>query len=455
MRVIGVLTLTLVTWSQTSSPDAPSAIVKHIEAELAQAKVPGAAIAVVSGNHVVASGYGIARAGEPTAMTPLTLVQVGSLTKLFTALAVTSALDANNLPMPTPLGDVNPGLSARAAATTFHQLLAQTSGLRDQTGGDGTNDELALASAAREIDNADFILPADVVFSYSNVGYALAGAGLEWVAKVGFADALRTQALRPLGMERSTVRPSEVASQPHAAGHRLDSAKPVAIASPANDVRLWPSGYLWTNATDMSRAMLAIINKGEVSGYPGLKPEVIERVTTAHTPMPNIFVGGHYGYGLMLGRERGVLVYEHGGTLPGFSSILRVAPERRVGVAILANLDNAPLRRIAQAVVARALSLPADAAPRSPTEAPVIIDEMKPFIGRYENRGTAELAERDGKVVFILDGSPPFAVSRIGEHRYLARPKPDVAGPEFVIQPATSSSPAYLHFALWAYVRRE
>jgi CubicO group peptidase (beta-lactamase class C family) len=250
MRVIGVLTLTLVAWSQTPSPDAPSAIVKHIEVELAQAKVPGAAIAVVSGNHVVASGYGIARAGEPTAMTPLTLVQVGSLTKLFTALAVISALDANNLAMQTPIGDVKPWLSARAAATTFHQLLAQTSGLRDQTGGDGTNDELALASAAREIDNADFILPADVVFSYSNVGYALAGAGLEWVAKVGFADALRTQALRPLGMERSTVRPSEVASQPHAAGHRLDSAKPVAIASPANDVRLWPSGYLWTNATD-------------------------------------------------------------------------------------------------------------------------------------------------------------------------------------------------------------
>jgi hypothetical protein len=85
----------------------------------------------------------------------------------------------------------------------------------------------------------------------------------------------------------------------------------------------------------------------------------------------------------------------------------------------------------------------------------VIIDEMKPFFGRYENRGTAELAERDGKVVFILDGSPPFAVSRIGEHRYLARPKPDIGGPEFVIQPATSSSPAYLHFALWAYVRRD
>jgi hypothetical protein len=168
--------------------------------------------------------------------------------------------------------------------------------------------------------------------------------------------------------------------------------------------------------------------------------------------MPNIFVGGHYGYGLMIARDRGVLVYEHGGTLPGFSSILRIAPERRVGVAILTNLDNAPLRRIAQVVLARALGLDT-APPPTRTETAVTVEEMRPFFGRYENRGTAEIAERDGKVVFILDGGPPFAVSRIGDHRYLARPKPEVAGPEFVLQPATATSPAYLHFALWAYVR--
>ena len=449
-----VLTAVLIGWAAQPSPDSPEAIVEHVESELARANVPGAAIAVVSGDHIAATGYGMAQAGESMAMTPLTLVHAGSLTKLFTALAVTSALAESGLPLETPIGKVKPGLSARAAASSFHQLLAQTSGLGDRPGGDGSNDELALASNAREIDDDDFILPADVVFSYSNVGYALAGAGLEWIAKVGFADALRAQALKPLGMQRSTLRPGEAQSQAHATGHRLENGKPVAISEAANDTRLWPAGYLWTNATDMSRAMIALINKGQVSGHPGLKPEVVERVTTAQTPMPNIFAEGHYGYGLMIARDRGVLMYEHGGTLPGFSSILRIAPERRMGITILTNLDNAPLRRIAQVVMARALSLP-EASPPKRVESPVTVEEMKSFFGRYENRGTAELAERDGKVVFMLDGGPPFAVSRIGEHRYLARPKPDIAGPELVMQPATSGSPAYLHFALWAYVRRE
>ena len=38
-------------------------------------------------------------------------------------------------------------------------------------------------------------------------------------------------------------------------------------------------------------------------------------------------------------------------------------------------------------------------------------------------------------------------------NRYLARPKPDLAGPEFVLQAATAEAPAYLRFALWAYAR--
>jgi len=162
--------------------------------------------------------------------------------------------------------------------------------------------------------------------------------------------------------------------------------------------------------------------------------------------MPNVFVVGHYGYALMLASDRGTRVYEHGGTQPGFSSILRVAPDRRVGIAILSNLDNAPLRRIAQVVMAKALGL-ADTPAAARPESPVTLDEMRPLLGVYRNRGTAELAIRDGRVVLILDGGPAMAVSRVGEDRFLARPRPDVAGPEFVLRSG------YLHFALWAYGR--
>src|SRR4029453_3509308 len=113
-------------------------------------------------------------------------------------------------------------------------------------------------------------------------------------------------------------------------------------------------------------------------------------------------------------------------------------------------LDNAPLRRVAQVVMAKALSLP-DLTSAARQESPGTPDEKEPLLGRHSNSGRAELLVRDGKVMLSLDDSPPFAVSRIGENRYLARPRPDIAGPEFVLQPATMDTPAYLHFALWAY----
>lgn len=448
-----VVALVAATFPSQGDGNGASAIARQIERELTGAGVPGAAVAIVSGEEVLAIGHGVADASSGAAMAPDTLLQAGSVTKVFTALAVNAALDGRGLPLTTPVGDVMPGLGARTAAATFHELLSQTSGLRDRQGDTGDHDELALAAAARALSPADFLLPPGVVFSYSNPGYALAGAALESLVRKGFAEALRESVLTPLGMARSTIRPSEVRARPHATGHRLQGQTAAPIDAPANDTRIWPAGYLWTNAGDMSRSLQALLHGGRVPGHPGLPPAIVARVTTPHTPMPNVFAGGHYGYGLMIARDRGVRIYEHGGTMPGFSAIVRVAPDRGLAVAILANLENAPLRRIAQAAMATALGLPAPE-PRARNETAVSAAEMQEFVGRYENRGSAEIAVRDGTVVLILDEGPPLAVTRIGDDRFLARPTPGAPGPEFVLRPAAGQAPPYLHFALWAYVRR-
>ena len=451
MRMLAMCALGTVVLAVQQGPPTAS-ISRLIEEELRAARVAGAAIAIVSGDEVFAGAYGVSERETSSPMTPATLVHTGSLTKLFTALAVTTALEQRKVPATAQVGGFMSGLSPRARAATFDQLLSQTSGLRDRQGDTGTDAEAELAKNARALTDADFLLPGGTVFSYSNFGYSLAGAVLESMSKRPFAEVLQASVLTPLGMSQSTMRPADAIKRPHTTGYRLDGQTFVATPH-ANDTRIWPAGYLWTNAMDMSLALSALMAKGRVKDRLGLSPAVVSTVSSPHTPMPNVFVGGHYGYGLMIARDRGMLFYEHGGTLPGFSSILRIAPERRLGIAILANLDNAPLRRIAQVVMAKALSLPELTTPAR-QESPVTPEEMTPLLGRYVNRGSAELLVRDGQVMLSLDDSPPFAVSRIGEHRYLARPKLEIAGPEFVLQPATKDAPAYLHFALWAYVRQ-
>lgn len=443
--------------SQEAARRAPNAalaasdLARLIEQELTAARVPGAAIAIVSGGDTYAGGYGVTDSDARAPMTAGTLLQAGSLTKLFTALAVCATLESRQLQLEAPVGSYLTGLAPEIARLTFHQLLSQTSGLRDRAGTTGSDDEAALAAAARALGRTDTILPPGTVFSYSNPGYALAGAALEALRREPFADALDDTALAPLGMTASTLRPTVALSRPHARGHRLDGSSIVTLPTPANDTRIWPSGYLWTSAADLSRALEALLNDGRVTGQRGLPPSIVRRVSRPHTPMPNVFVGGHYGYGLMIARDRGTLVHEHGGTMPGFSAMIRLAPERGLGLAILTNLDSAPLRRVAQVVMAKALRLP-EPAPPTRSETPVTVDEIEALLGRYENRGTVDLRAANGRVVLSLDEGPAMPISRIGDHRYLARPSPAVAGPEFVLQRAANGQ-AYLHFALWAHVR--
>jgi CubicO group peptidase (beta-lactamase class C family) len=453
MRWLTVLALfTLLGQGPASQSPNAADIAADIEAQLKAARVPGAAFAIVAGDVRLARGFGIASADAATTLDANTLVHIGSLTKVFTALAVVQSLESRKLPLETRVGPYVAGLNTRAAAATFHHLLSQTSGLHDRAGADGASDETALAQAARELTAADFLLPAGTVFSYSNPGYALAGAALEGLDKRPFADSMRALVFTPLGMSKSTLRPSVATGAPHALGHRLDGDKVAIVRSVANDTRLWPAGYMWSNANDISRALFALLHQGRIDGKQAISASAIARVMTPHTPMPNVFVGGHYGYGLMIARDRGVLMYEHGGTLPGFSSIMRFAPQPGIGIVILSNLDNAPLRRIAQNAVAKALALP-DLAPPPRSDTPVTPDEMKEMLGVYRNRGTAELAVRDNRVVLILDDGPALLVTRLEPNRYLARAAPNAPGPEFVLEPARGNARAYLHFALWAYPR--
>jgi CubicO group peptidase (beta-lactamase class C family) len=451
--ILSCLVLTIPVRSQTPGPTAPG-VAAHIVEEIKTAGVPGASVAVVVGDSVSVEAVGVTDTEKPVPMTPTTLIPIGSLTKLLTAIGIVTVLQQRQFPLSSAVGRHMPGLQPRAAAATFHHLLSHTSGLRDEPGVDGSDDEAALASAARSLRDGDFLLPAGTVFSYSNLGYALAGATFGEITKKPFADALRASVLDPLEMRSSSFRPDDAGKRPRAVGHR--GAAAAGRASPIreddNDTRLWPAGYLWSNADDMSKLLVAITSRGRAGKRPVIAASVLDAVTARHAAMPNVFAGGHYGYGLMMSADGADRFFEHGGTAAGYSAILRVAPDRRMAFVIMTNLDNAPLRRIAQTVMSRALGL-SPPPPAAREETAVSAEEVAPFLGVYRNRGTAEIAVRDGAPVLVLDGGPAMTIARIGSDRFIARVKPGAGGPEFVLRPATATAPAYLHFALWAFTR--
>jgi CubicO group peptidase (beta-lactamase class C family) len=89
-------------------------------------------------------------------------------------------------------------------------------------------------------------------------------------------------------------------------------------------------GSLYSTVGDLHRWTLAVF------GGKLLNPSSLTKLTT---PTP---IDTAYAYGLGVGRDDGRRRFSHGGSVPGFGSILNYYPESQVTVAVLRNSTTPP-----------------------------------------------------------------------------------------------------------------
>lgn len=450
-----LLSLALQVAAPATPPATPdlSALEEVARAELAETGTPGAAVAVVQGDRVLfAKGLGIANVETGTPVTPSTLFHVGSLTKLLTAAAVVSEVEAGRLRLDAPVGDVVPGLAPKLARLTLHQLLSQTSGLKETPGEDGLHGEEALGAYVRSLKDGDLLVPPGTAFSYSNNGYALAGLALEAASGKPYAEAMEKALFAPVGMTRTTLRPTVAMTYPLAMGHAARGQEAPEVVRPlADDTRLWPAGYAFTNLEDVSRFVIALLNGGRVNGRQALPPGAAAKLLAPHVEIPtNVFVRGAYGYGLFLQDDRGLRRAEHGGELPGYGAEIRLFPERQVGVIVLVNREGVRLNKTFDKAFDLLVGPTSTAKTRTAPELPMTETERTAVAGTYENRWPMDVFVRDSRL-FLRRFGAELPVTRIGKNRYSVTP-PDGGKPqEFLIVPAENGQPGYIQMFIWVF----
>jgi CubicO group peptidase (beta-lactamase class C family) len=359
---------------------------------------PGAAVAVVVGDQVVwTKGFGVANAETGAPVTADTLFQIGSVTKTFTAAALLSASTQGVIALDRPVSTYISGLAPCVGAPTLAQLLSHTGGVIDEPDEFGPQGEDGLGAYQRSWTSEYCLLPPGRAFSYSNSGYALAGLALQEAEKKPFADLMRARVLAPLGMPRTTFRPTEAMTWPLAVGHRRDKEGKFTVVRPlANDARLWPAGTLYSSATEMARFALALLNDGLVDGKPALPPGVIAKMRAAAADIPT--TGHHYGQGLFLW---GAADHGHGGTMTGYVASIKIIPEAKAGMVVLTNGDNANLTPIETALLGALGRYPPPHDPPAPAAAaPTPAGDT--YVGTYRNprRFTVEVVRQgDGLVL--------------------------------------------------------
>ena len=392
------------------------------EAFFVEHDVPGGAVAVTVDDEVVLSrGYGLRdrEAGLPA--TETTRFGVASLSKSFTALTLLSLAADGVLHLDDPVtrwlpGFDYPGLRPEAPVRLRH-MLSHTSGIPPLRALDyGIHPSQAGDPAAafneRSYDDAPpmgtyedllaylrrgegpLVAPPGEVVSYSNDAYGLLGAVVEAAAGMPFADAVRAHVFGPLEMEGATFDTAEA----RASGELTQLYTPVPgggmIASPR-----WEeapahlaTGFMKASVCDLACCLRALV----ANDHPrlGIAPEALASLREA---------GGwaepftHYGLGWMVQADyHGVTLVRHGGSLKGISAHQGFVPERGVGVVVLCNLDDVPVKRLWAAGINLALGLPPDtplhhapldATPRGPAPAAVegLYTSGEPW-GRFEVR---------------------------------------------------------------------
>lgn len=389
--------------------------------EMRSTNTPGAAIAIVREGQIVWSkGLGLANVETQQPVTPETLFRLGSTTKMFTAAALVGLAEEGKLRLDEPVGKCIPGLHPKIAALTPHQLLTHTAGLTDESIMSGRHDDDALATYARSMDQTWLFTEPGKIHSYANPGYWLAGLACEQIAGKPYADVMADRLFRPLGMTRTTLRPTLAMTWPLALGHEVRSGKPSIVRPQSDNAATWPAGQMYSSVTDLARFTTAFLDGGRLDGKQVLAPSLIATLSSPFVPRPGD--DGHYGYGLSVSTERGVRIWQHGGSRTGYGSTIRLAPDQKIALIILTNRSAESLPKTAAAALEMLLPFqPKPAVPSSKSE-PLTEKQMTDLAGRYtNNRQTIELTIKDGRLVARRTGgetaTPESPLASAGENR--------------------------------------
>jgi CubicO group peptidase (beta-lactamase class C family) len=315
----------------------------YLEERMREAKIPGAALAVVKDGRVVfADGFGLADVASRRAVSvDETVFRVASISKVFTAAAALRLAGKGRLDLHA---DVNAYLRAIEidpsfdTPVTLHHLLTHSAGFDYQW----------LHHGARNLDERlellDYLTahqpvrlrPPGLFSSYDNYGFALAGHLVQRVSGEPFARFIRTRWLEPLGMTNSTFALSEEGAAGLARGYRLedDRLRPL----PVDYVNIPPAAGLATTAGDMSRFLIALTANRLPDGTPAFAPEayagLLEPQFAFHPAIP----GRSYGFNEVFLNGRRVL--KQLGSWPGFNSVLVIFPQSRVGLFFAYNRND-------------------------------------------------------------------------------------------------------------------
>jgi CubicO group peptidase (beta-lactamase class C family) len=277
-----------------------------------------------------AQGLADREAGTPNSLT--TQFRLGSMNKMFTAVATLQLVEAGTLSLDDPIGTYLVGYPNQALASkvTVRHLLSHTGGTDDIFGPQFDQHRLQLREHGDYLDlygSRSLAFEPGSRFVYSNYGYVLLGAIIEAVSGQSYYDYVHDHVFEPAGMTATGSLPESVAVPNRAVGYlRRSPDSPWTSNVSTLPWRGTAAGGGYSTVGDLLRFAEAL-QAGTL-----ISTASLAQATRPQSEEP-------YGFGFGLEGEGSLRSYGHSGGAPGMNGELRIYPDLGYVVVSLSNLD--------------------------------------------------------------------------------------------------------------------
>jgi CubicO group peptidase (beta-lactamase class C family) len=399
---------------------------------------PGCALGVYQdGKILYARGYGMASLEHGVALSPRSVLDVGSISKQFTAMVMLILQKEGKLSLDDPIRKYIPEMPAYADKITLRRALSQTSGLRDlyvmmgQTGRTFAGDTI---DALRVITHsAEPNYEPGARYLYTNSGWILAAQIVYRLTGKTLAQFAEERIFAPLGMHDTRILADANTIIPNGAegyAPRQGGGGGFRLARSTYDGAIMGAGAVHTSVEDFGRWL----NNYDLATVGGR--DIIETMTTATmlndgTPArsgPN----QAYAIGLNVGTMRGLKVVSHGGSWAGYRGHFLRFPDQRFAVSTFCNLTTSGPDSLARKVAgiyladrmqpdsATAWNIALAGEPR--VDVPAASLRALAGVWRNVERGEIRRLRLVGDTLFTIGGGERTRIIPLGSGRFRAEP---------------------------------
>ena len=344
-------------------------------------------------------GYGQKNPGEAQKPDGETLFEIGSITKVFTAMLVQRLVEQDRLEWDDPISGYLSDFqfeNEAVGAITLRSLATHSSGLPRLPANISPADSLNPYADYVQSDLHAFLrsFNPDSLSSehaYSNLGVGLLGSIAADVAEMEYPIAITDYIFEPLGMSRSFASHPQQTDSNMALGYSNGAVVPAwtfeamagagAIVSTANDLMQLIRANCEVDASDMNKAIIAT-----------QQPQEVDEMAL--------------GWNLRSDSD-GNTVYWHNGGTGGYASFLAVNPSKSQGWLILtASTEYNWVTELGLSLLA-------------PPQRVERVD-LSPYSGVFQLAPTFFLtfSERDGQLFGQATGQAEFPLTHEGEHEF-------------------------------------